>query len=317
MKPVRIAKDLQRTALLIHLLDSRSGIDESMNPLLKESDHSGWMFACEVGLLNARLLYLRSVHLLCYYSGVSFLSFEQMLARCPVSYARKRRDWISEDGGTYDSTDSPWEIALDCKIDALISDIENAPDLLSDHNRIDNDGATPKASGLLDTSHTDSAMQSASIWQRIAHESIMDRLCKEISPGKHRCRPCKKCFKGSEFVRKHLRNRHSDLIDEETSKLRRKQTLKAYVSDPDRVDAHTFERSEHAPPPSPHHFHHRRRPHYPRYPHYPHYRRRHHHFDHSHSHSRSLRTYKDVSHPTDDSIDYGFGDSSSKLTFGL
>lgn len=46
-------------------------------------------------------------------------------------------------------------------------------------------------------------------------EDYLKYKCKELTPGeKYQCEICKKVFKGEDFVVKHIRNKHQDVVDE-------------------------------------------------------------------------------------------------------
>jgi hypothetical protein len=51
--------------------------------------------------------------------------------------------------------------------------------------------------------------------------------CKEVEDGqKYRCEICSKCFRGTDFVIKHIKNKHADKIDETYEKPSTKEWLK-------------------------------------------------------------------------------------------
>ena len=245
----------------------------------------------DVCKLNALLSYLRCAHWLCYYCGEEFLKLEQMWAKCAMPHVRKARDWISEEGGVWDAEWSPFERALD-----------------------------EKHSQMMQREHDDN-------WLQSAQRKVAARNTKKVSEGKHRCRLCKKLFKGEAFVHKHLRNRHADEMDEAVDKLRSAQTLSNYLADSDRIDEQYLSHAAAAASDRPFHHHSHHSHHASRG------RRRgggrgaSRRFNRSsryhHRVNRTLRSYSDVRVDTDDSlassahIDYGFGDASADSTFGL
>eukprot|EP01083_Nonionella_stella_P033077 90551_1 len=188
LNPERVKSDLERARRIITKLDLEKGI--------KDAFEGGFIDALEPGLrrLNFMLMYLREVHIFCYYCGKDYFEEEQLQSKCGKKHARASR---SES----DSTDiPPWASSLDTTIDLRIS--------------------SPPADPCT--------------WTHRTTQKLKESNTKFIEKGRYRCGLCAKLFRGSEFIHKHISNKHAKMTEDHLKKVRQTDYLKAFEADPDR-----------------------------------------------------------------------------------
>lgn len=122
--------------------------------------------------------YLRQVHMFCYYCGLEADSSEELSRKCAL-HVRKKLTF-----NEIPTKDYNWGKNLDTKIDKKVMGPE---------------WEVEKSGGKNLDIELDREAE-----KKIAH----------IAEQKYRCKICNKLFKGDDFVRKHIRTKHSDVLKE-------------------------------------------------------------------------------------------------------
>ena len=145
--------------------------------------------------LDLQLLYLRRVHAFCYYCVDEYEDERMLSAKCGPAHVRARFDASAVRSPEFDK-----------RISA----------------RLNNPLAAAKYS-----SETDAGL----------HEALEAFEAENSSEEGQavRCKVCKKLFRGAEFIRKHLRIKHADKVEEVVNKRIKKLTLDNYLKDPEKI----------------------------------------------------------------------------------
>ncbi|KAL6071930.1 splicing factor 1 isoform X1 [Balamuthia mandrillaris] len=193
----RISKDVEATLALIKSYDEQREIQE--NPLLSETNPDESL----KDRLDKNIAYLRKVHSFCYYCAEEFEDEEELTRQCGEKHLRGNR-------GTHaaDIAENDWVAQLDAKITSLL---ESPPDP---------DIYTGKK-----------------VVEEKTEEFLNDHVVKQDEE-KYRCaiRECSKLFCGANFVKKHLRLKHSDLLKQAIEKATESQYFNNYMNDPRRIE---------------------------------------------------------------------------------
>lgn len=128
--------------------------------------------------LDLMIEYLRRVHFYCYYCGHTAENAEDFGRRCAKQHLRR----ILPAGRTPQPSGN-WTRNLDNRNDVIIHPLEG--------ERLDREGGK-------------------SLDRETDRE--LDKHVNRLDEGRFRCMICNKLFKGDEFVRKHIRNKHPDKI---------------------------------------------------------------------------------------------------------
>eukprot|EP00005_Dracoamoeba_jomungandri_P011337 CAMPEP_0174272846 /NCGR_PEP_ID=MMETSP0439-20130205/52543_1 /TAXON_ID=0 /ORGANISM="Stereomyxa ramosa, Strain Chinc5" /LENGTH=651 /DNA_ID=CAMNT_0015363639 /DNA_START=528 /DNA_END=2483 /DNA_ORIENTATION=+ len=215
----RVAKDAEQSSKLLRLLDSEREIEtHPFVDFISAED--------ERMRLNINIVYLRKVHLFCYYCGTQFEDEEELQRCCGVRHLRSKN---KNRAGPNPQT--AWLSSLDERIEA----------------RLDTTGVRSP----------DMFTGKAVLKERM--DQFYEENIKEMDKAKFRClRPdCNKLFCAIEFVKKHIRLKHNDVVDEIKKKAMEYQYYENYKNDPGRVKPQlpSTETAYLPPPPVPTGYH--------------------------------------------------------------
>ncbi|KAJ3158093.1 hypothetical protein HDU86_003045 [Geranomyces michiganensis] len=216
--PARIRHDLAQITSLAAVLDEENGfapdsgaalVKARMHLLNAEDDNLDTEMATDADAdaaikkkeaqekraLDLFIFYLRKVHNYDYYGGVETSSPEDFARRSSLSL---RRAPVTRNNSTFCDK-------LDARIDVRI----NKP--------LDGPAITKMGGMLLETEL----------------EVFLAKKVKKEAEGKFRCTECSKLFKGEEFVKKHIRAKHPEVIMPITKEV---EFFNTYVRDPTKAD---------------------------------------------------------------------------------
>ncbi|KAJ3165723.1 hypothetical protein HDU88_003916 [Geranomyces variabilis] len=219
--PARIRHDLAQIKSLAAVLDEENGfapdsgaalVEARMHLLNAEDDNLASEMdtdadgeaavkkktAQEKRALDLYIFYLRKVHNYDYYGGVETSSPEDFARRSSLSL---RRPPVIRNNSTFCDK-------LDARIDVRI----NKP--------LDGPAITKMGGMLLETEL----------------EVFLAKKVKKEAEGKFRCTECSKLFKGEEFVKKHIRTKHPEVIMPIAKEV---EFFNTYVRDPTKADGRT------------------------------------------------------------------------------
>lgn len=212
--PERLAFDYAQSLKLAQALDNalfkkeadraRYGIDA----LLADVNET---YASEKQKLDVIVAYLRRVHHYIYYAGVQCIDMGDIMHAHPAIFCRpeasardleeeKARQEAAAASTTTDEEASEaksiggWAAALDEKVQAYLAELE--PAVLAE-----------KAEKQTTLVNEIEAREEAALESTYANYGE-----KAGDDGKHRCRLCTKLFKAMDFVKKHIRNKHPELV---------------------------------------------------------------------------------------------------------
>lgn len=149
---------------LIKSLEKNKEFDES---IFKTDENNSF-----AQLLDKAVIYLRKVHIFCFYCVSKFSCPQEMLTKCGDLHLRKPSE--------ADATKHDQHRLIE-KLSALTNFIDNLTELSKDLN-VDLD------------------------------EILTESSIKKVEEGKFRCNHCAKAFKGPEFVLKHLTLKHEEVV---------------------------------------------------------------------------------------------------------
>ncbi|KAH0482407.1 MAG: uncharacterized protein KVP18_004516 [Porospora cf. gigantea A] len=204
----RIERDMHQSRRLMKLLDERYQLD-----FLWESEQDHFIVKLEgqvpqFKILDLQMLYLRYVHSVDYYSGQRFDSLREMSEKCGTMHVRPFVNL--EDPTIASRSPTPEEEvffgALDSQLEQLIHSLEQpiVEEFTEDH----------------------SAVQEA--W-----ELELQGKCLEQETDRWQCAQCDKVFRGKEFVSKHIRNKHSELLEKICEEMNFHSMQDVFNEDPD------------------------------------------------------------------------------------
>lgn len=235
--PERLAFDFEQARTLATALDKcifvkdadlkRFGIDA----LLAHDDVAS-KYATPKQQLDVVIAYLRRVHHYIYYAGTQCLDMGDIMHAHPALFcrpeptardlddAKARLDATTGDDATGDDATSKalggWAASLDEKVQAYIQEL--APSVLAEKKE--------REAALV------SAIEAR---EEAALESTYANYCEKAGDdGKHRCRLCTKLFKAADFVKKHIRNKHPELVVDKIAEVGESYMWEQYREDPNR-----------------------------------------------------------------------------------
>ncbi|RHY30451.1 hypothetical protein DYB32_004315 [Aphanomyces invadans] len=226
--PDRITYDFHQALHVATLLDKQSFDDPSLGiePILNDVDAT----KSDRDRLDIVVAYLRRVHHFIYYAGVQCLDMGDVMHAYPAVFVRPaatERD-IEDDKVTclvFSPTPSTetsgagwgaWSVSLDEKIEAFIK--ANAPSVVE----------AKRVAEL-------AMVQDIETREEVALEPVYNSYTEKAGDdGKHRCLLCTKLFKSLEFVKKHIRNKHPELVVEKIVSAGESCMWDQYREDPDR-----------------------------------------------------------------------------------
>ncbi|KAJ1915828.1 hypothetical protein H4219_004116 [Mycoemilia scoparia] len=136
--------------------------------------------------LDIYLAYLRRVHFYCYYCCKVMDSAEDFSRQCSKNHYRRL---IRSASNIKNPSNLSWAKNIDQKNESIIY----PPEI------------------------TEMAKQGGKSFNEETEKLVSDQI-NHLDEGRFRCLICKKLFRGDEFVRKHIRNKHPELIPEELVK---------------------------------------------------------------------------------------------------
>ncbi|KAJ1653516.1 hypothetical protein IWQ61_006372 [Dispira simplex] len=183
-----------------HLISEHLGGRDGPHPDQSEAD----AVAQAKLALDLRMIYLRRVHLYCYYCGVECDDLEDLLRRCGEQHSRR------QPSGTIQRTQGSvnWLANLDDRVTNRLEPLGERELLSQGGKSIDKEV------------------------EGQAQEHI-----ERIEEGKYRCKLCNKLFKGETYVVKHIRNKHPDSVNL-TSVQTEVDFFNNYVKDSHRYQSH-------------------------------------------------------------------------------
>ncbi|KAF0685049.1 Aste57867_23078 [Aphanomyces stellatus] len=226
--PDRIAYDFNQALYLAKLLDQPS-VDEGhgIASILASLDES----SSERRRLDITIAYLRRVHHFIYYAGVQCLDMGDVMHAYPALFIRPAatdRDLEDDKSVSHkafsveDGTIAPgagwgaWSVSLDERIEAQLK--LHVPSVVVAKQQED----------LV-------LVQDIEAREELALEPVYNSYTEKAGDdGKHRCLLCTKLFKSLEFVKKHIRNKHPELVVEKIFSAGETFMWDQYREDPDR-----------------------------------------------------------------------------------
>lgn len=156
--------------------------------------------------LDMYMVYLRKVHVFCYYCGGESDSVEELQRKCADFHVRKTEPYVQEETrGTKLDKNSSWAKNLDQKIDLKLMKPEEINMEKLGGKDIDKE----------------------------IRRFVRDKVFREHE-AKFKCgvEECKKAFKGPEFVEKHVRTKHQEQLDRVREDV---EFFNNYVRDPNHL----------------------------------------------------------------------------------
>jgi hypothetical protein len=179
-----ITLDWRQSARLIRVLDLEKGISE--NSLLVSEDQFSEMADIQKEFqLDLQLLYLRRVHAYCFYCLDEYDDERMLSAKCGPAHIRSRLD---PEGGREANFDDRLELRLQPKPEVKV--YEQGVRLSQQDIEL----------------------------QRMLTDFEGKQIVEEVDD-KVRCNLCRKLFRGVEFVRKHIHNKHPESVEEVVKKV--------------------------------------------------------------------------------------------------
>lgn len=212
LSPQRLDKDLEQASALIQHLDQERALPAASSIL---QDKTFTEEKAALKRVNMAVAYLREVHVFCYYCAKQFSDFDALLQTCGEVHARDTRSTRSEE------SQQEFCRQLDEKIAARLA--QTLPVSQPPEETVVN-------------KHVNEFIQ-ANISQKVLKKTKDAFACKF----------CQKMFMASNFVEKHILNKHEDQLEPIRAAGRAKQFFVNFTSDPDRPSLSLFST---APPPS-------------------------------------------------------------------
>lgn len=183
-------------------LDSDVGVSENPLMALLATEEN------EERKLDLQVLYLRYVHLFCYYCGTQYETDTDMLRECGLLHHRlplSETHKTEKEKETETETERKWAENLALRLASVLE-------------------SPPKRTSVDEG-------------ERGEKEFLTQCMSPEVD-GKCRCRAtedCKKLFKSDEFLLKHLRLKHADLLQEFVAKYKRNISFDTFRADPSKL----------------------------------------------------------------------------------
>ncbi|KAL0587583.1 hypothetical protein ABG067_002879 [Albugo candida] len=179
--------------------------------------------------LDVIIAYLRRVHHYIYYAGIQCLDMGDIMHAHPALFCRpepSERDLAedkartelvqAEEGSDQSKSVGGWAAGLDEKVQAYMKQLE--PDTIASNRQ--------KQQVLVDEIEKREEAALESTYANYAEKAGED--------GKHRCRLCTKLFKAIDFVKKHIRNKHPELVVDKIADVGENYMWEQYREDPNR-----------------------------------------------------------------------------------
>lgn len=234
--PERLAFDCQQALTLATALDKCIFVKEAdlkrfgIEALLDHHDIVS-VYSSEKQKLDVVVAYLRRVHHYIYYAGAQCIDMGDIMHAHPALFCRpeptardleeaKVREEMVAAGDAGEPSESKslggWAASLDEKVQAYIKELE--PTVLTEKKE--------KEQALVNEIE---AREEAAL------ESTYANYCEKAGDdGKHRCRLCTKLFKAADFVKKHIRNKHPELVVDKIAEVGESYMWEQYREDPNR-----------------------------------------------------------------------------------
>lgn len=202
----RLKFDLDQAKKLSLALDKEVGLDktdrngcealDSKIEAIKENDEFSEVKKIKKQL-DLYIEYLRRVHLFCYYNASEAESIEDYERKCPVLHRmipKTTRKKTGNESGEENMDVKENEHTTDLK-DKLCERIDSKINLLI------NKPQSPEEMEKIGGRNVDNEI-----------DKYSTRNVVKVDEGKYRCKICSKLFKGESFVKKHIRSKHTDLL---------------------------------------------------------------------------------------------------------
>ncbi|KAG9402346.1 hypothetical protein AC1031_006965 [Aphanomyces cochlioides] len=224
--PDRITYDYKQALHLATLLDKQSIEENNINSILESLGEE----KSERERLDIIVAYLRRVHHFIYYAGIQCFDMGDVMHAYPALFVRPaatERDieddksvthkTFSDDGtATAGAGWGAWSVSLDERVEAQIK--LNEPSVVEAKNRAELE-----------------LVQEIEGREESALEPVYKSYTEQAGDdGKHRCLLCTKLFKSLEFVKKHIRNKHPELVVEKIVSAGENYMWDQYREDPER-----------------------------------------------------------------------------------
>lgn len=235
--PERLAFDFSQALTLATALDrcifardadlKRFGI-----AALLDHDDVASAYSSEKQKLDVAVAYLRRVHHYIYYAGAQCIDMGDIMHAHPALFcrpepsardleeAKARVELAAAGGNTLDADESKslggWASSLDEKVQAYIKELD--------------------ATVLAEKKAKEQALVAEiEAREEAALESTYANYCEKAGDdGKHRCRLCTKLFKAADFVKKHIRNKHPELVVDKIAEVGESYMWEQYREDASR-----------------------------------------------------------------------------------
>uniref|UniRef100_K3WBH7 C2H2-type domain-containing protein n=1 Tax=Globisporangium ultimum (strain ATCC 200006 / CBS 805.95 / DAOM BR144) TaxID=431595 RepID=K3WBH7_GLOUD len=196
---------------------------------LLEHDDVAPVYESEKQKLDVVVAYLRRVHHYIYYAGVQCIDMGDIMHAHPALFCRpeptardleeekaRQESSVAGDESVESKSIGGWAASLDEKVQAYIKELE--PSVLEEKRE--------KDQALVDEIE---AREEAAL------ESTYANYCEKAGDdGKHRCRLCTKLFKAADFVKKHIRNKHPELVVDKIAEVGESYMWEQYREDANR-----------------------------------------------------------------------------------
>lgn len=199
--PEQIAKDAELSGRVLRKLDSLLGIPSEVTEELLALEMS------QEKKLDLQILYLRRVHHFCFYA-------------C---------EWCNDE----------WDLSNRCG--AVLVRPQPMSDISNTEMKSAGDEWVKTHSSRLENFLSTASLEHPAV-PTADDERLQDRLeavyaeqMTKITPEKFRCNLCNKCFKGPEYVRKHIRKAHDHIQTSAISELCVELATTAYLAEPARL----------------------------------------------------------------------------------
>lgn len=235
--PERLAFDYTQALTLATALDQRVFKNEAdrtrfgIEALLAHDDVAA-VYSAEKQKLDVIIAYLRRVHHYIYYAGTQCIDMGDIMHAHPALFCRpeatardleeaKAREEAAAAAGADADDDAAksiggWAASLDEKVQAYIKELE--PSVVEEK--------AAKEAALV---------EEIEAREEAALESTYANYCEKAGDdGKHRCRLCTKLFKAADFVKKHIRNKHPELVVDKIAEVGESYMWEQYREDPNR-----------------------------------------------------------------------------------
>lgn len=230
----RVSHDYQQARKLAVALDKTIFVKEvdlnkfGIEALLENEDVVS-TYSTEKQKLDVTIAYLRRVHHYIYYAGTQCIDMGDILHAHPALFCRPeatQRDLDEEkerlegtnagDESSESKSIGGWAAGLDEKVQAYLSELEEST--LAEKKE--------KEKALVGEIEAREEAALESTYSNYAEKAGDD--------GKHRCRLCTKLFKALDFVKKHIRNKHPELVVDKIAEVGESYMWEQYREDPNR-----------------------------------------------------------------------------------